>query len=140
MEKHPIGSVVKGKVTSVMPFGAFVEIEHGIEGLVHVSEAAHSFVKNINEVVKVGDEVEVKVLAYDEPNKRVTLSIKACLEAPAPVEKPEKPQEEADTDSKAEKKAQRKPKAEKQAEDHSEWSENTSNNPLADLLKGLDIK
>lgn len=123
-----------------MPFGAFVEIERGIEGLVHVSEAAHNFVKNINEVVKVGDEVEVKVLAYDEPNKRVTLSMKACQEAPAPVEKPEKPHDEASGEPKAEKKTQRKPKTEKQAEDHSEWSENTSNNPLADLLKGLDIK
>ena len=68
MENHPVGSVTKGKVVSVLPFGAFVEIERGIEGLVHVSEVAHNFVKNINEVVKVGDEVEVKVLGIDEPN------------------------------------------------------------------------
>ena len=140
MEKHPIGSVVTGKVTSVMPFGAFVEIEPGIEGLVHVSEAAHNFVKNINEVVKVGDEVDVKVLAYDEPNKRVTLSIKACQEAPAPVEKPVKTEEGGGEQPKAEKKPSRKPKTDKQTEDHSEWSESTSNNPLADLLKGLDLK
>lgn len=87
MEAHPIGSVVKGKVTSVVPFGAFVEIEPGIEGLVHVSEAAHNFVKNISDVVKVGDEVNVMVMNYDEANRKITLSIKAC----APEERRRRP-------------------------------------------------
>ena len=89
MEKHPVGSTVKGKVVSIVPFGVFVEIEPHIEGLVHVSEVAHSFVKNINDVVKVGDEVEVKVLGYDEANRKINLSIKACLpeeEKPAVAE------------------------------------------------------
>lgn len=142
MENHPVGSVTKGKVVSVLPFGAFVEIEPGIEGLVHVSEAAHNFVKNINEVVKVGDEVEVKVLAIDEPNKKITLSIKACQEAPAQPEKPAKAAVEAaaTTEPKAEKKPQRKPKQEKTPEDRSEWSEESSNNPFAALLKNLDVK
>lgn len=143
MENHPVGSVTKGKVVSVLPFGAFVEIERGIEGLVHVSEVAHNFVKNINEVVKVGDEVEVKVLGIDEPNKKITLSIKACQEAPAEPEKPAKaPVEAAETTEqpKVEKKPQRKSKQEKTPEAHSEWSEESSNNPFAALLKNLDVK
>lgn len=139
MEKHPIGSIVKGKVVSILPFGAFVEIEPGIEGLVHVSEAAHSFVKNINEVLKVGDEVDVKILNIDEANKKITLSIKACQDAPAEAVS-ERPARSSDGDYKSEKRAPRKSKAEKTADDNNEWSEDTSNNPFADLLKDLDVQ
>lgn len=133
MEKHPVGSVTKGKVVSIVPFGVFVEIEPHIEGLVHVSEVAHTFVKDINEVVKVGDEVEVKVLNYDEANRKINLSIKACL----PEE--EKP---AHTEDEGEKKS-RKPRAKQEKRDdegEKEWSEEVSNNPFADLLKDLDVK
>lgn len=133
MEKHPVGSVTKGKVVSIVPFGVFVEIEPHIEGLVHVSEVAHTFVKDINEVVKVGDEVEVKVLNYDEANRKINLSIKACL----PDE--EKP---AHTEDEGEKKS-RKPRAKQEKRDdegEKEWSEEVSNNPFADLLKDLDVK
>lgn len=133
MEKHPVGSVTKGKVVSIVPFGVFVEIEPHIEGLVHVSEVAHTFVKDINEVVKVGDEVEVKVLNYDEANRKINLSIKACL----PEE--EKP---AHTEEEGEKKS-RKPHAKQEKRDdegEKEWSEEVSNNPFADLLKDLDVK
>lgn len=133
MEKHPVGSVTKGKIVSIVPFGVFVEIEPHIEGLVHVSEVAHTFVKDINEVVKVGDEVEVKVLNYDEANRKINLSIKACL----PEE--EKP---AHTEDEGEKKS-RKPRAKQEKRDdegEKEWSEEVSNNPFADLLKDLDVK
>ena len=133
MEKHPVGSVTKGKVVSIVPFGVFVEIEPHIEGLVHVSEVAHTFVKDINEVVKVGNEVEVKVLNYDEANRKINLSIKACL----PEE--EKP---AHTEDEGEKKS-RKPRAKQEKRDdegEKEWSEEVSNNPFADLLKDLDVK
>lgn len=130
MEAHPIGSVVKGKVTSVVPFGAFVEIEPGIEGLVHVSEAAHNFVKNISDVVKVGDEVNVMVMNYDEANRKITLSIKACA-----------PEEAAPTsDRKEDKRGGRQPKAGKTEGESSEWNEEMSNNPFADLLKDIDVK
>ena len=138
MEKHPVGSCVKGKVVSIVPFGVFVEIEPHIEGLVHVSEVAHSFVKNINEVINVGDEVEVKVLGYDEANRKINLSIKACL----PEE--EKPVEAASSENKegGEKKPrkQRAKQERTELEGEKEWSEDTSNNPFADLLKDLDVK
>lgn len=128
MEDHPIGSVVHGKVTSVVPFGAFVEIAPGIEGLVHVSEAAHNFVKNIADVVKVGDEVDVMVMNYDEARKKITLSMKACLPDEAPVA----------AERKEEKRSKRAPRANADGES-SEWSEEMSNNPFADLLKDIDV-
>ena len=71
-------TIVHGKVTRLMDFGAFVEIEPGIEGLVHVSELAHKRVVRVSDVVKVGDEVEAKVLAVDREKQRISLSIKAA--------------------------------------------------------------
>ena len=132
MEKHPIGSTLKGKVVSVVPFGVFVEVEPHIEGLVHVSEVAHSYVKDINDVVKVGDEVEVQVLNYDEANKKINLSMKACIpEEPKPAK-----QESGDSEKKV-----RKAKAKKvETDEEVEWNEETANNQFADLLKDLNIK
>jgi small subunit ribosomal protein S1 len=76
-ERHPVGSRVKGKVTKVTDFGAFVEIEPGIEGLVHVSEMKDERVENPRDVVKEGDEIEVKVIDMDLQERKVALSIKA---------------------------------------------------------------
>ncbi|MCH5351236.1 MAG: S1 RNA-binding domain-containing protein, partial [Clostridiales bacterium] len=114
MEKHPVDSVVTGKVISVLPYGAFVEIEPGIEGLVHVSEAAASYVKDINEVLHPGDEVKVKILAYDATHRKTTLSIRACLDEKPVVEK--------------------KP-VKKVVEESDVYSEKSDNTVLADLLK-----
>src|SRR5512142_1415434 len=75
-ERHPVGSRVKGKVTKVTDFGAFVEIEPGIEGLVHVSELREERTENPRDVVKEGDEVEVKVIDMDLQERKVALSIK----------------------------------------------------------------
>ena len=75
---HPIGSVTKGKVTRVVDFGAFVEIEPGIEGLVHVSQLRDERVENPREVVKEGDEVTVKVIDMDPDARKVALSMKAA--------------------------------------------------------------
>jgi small subunit ribosomal protein S1 len=75
-ERHPVGARVKGKVTKVTDFGAFVEVEPGIEGLVHVSEMKDERVENPRDVVKEGDEVEVKVIDMDLQDRKVALSIK----------------------------------------------------------------
>ena len=79
------GAVVKGKVTRLMDFGAFVEVEPGIEGMVHISELAPQRVVRVKDVVKVDQEVAVKVLTIDVPGRRMGLSIKAALKAPEPV-------------------------------------------------------
>ncbi len=76
-ERHPVGSRLNGKVTKVTDFGAFVEVEPGIEGLVHVSEMKDERVENPRDVVKEGDEIEVKVIDMDLQERKVALSIKA---------------------------------------------------------------
>jgi small subunit ribosomal protein S1 len=76
-ERHPVGSRVKGRVTKVTDFGAFVEIEPGIEGLVHVSEMKDERVENPRDVVKETDEIDVKVIDMDLQDRKVALSIKA---------------------------------------------------------------
>jgi small subunit ribosomal protein S1 len=81
---YPPGSVVNGKVTRIMDFGAFVEIEPGVEGLVHVSEISPTRVRRVADVVKEGQEVTVKVLNIDSAARRMSLSIKAAAHAPPP--------------------------------------------------------
>src|SRR5207237_6357078 len=76
-ERTPVGSRVKGKVTKVTDFGAFVEIEPGIEGLVHVSELKDERVENPRDVVQEGQEIEVKVIDMDLQERKVALSVKA---------------------------------------------------------------
>ena len=74
-----VGKIVDGKVTGITNFGAFVQMEGGKTGLVHISEVALSFVKDINEFLKEGDAVKVKILSVDD-NGKVSLSIKKALE------------------------------------------------------------
>ena len=71
--------VLNGVVTNVAAFGAFVDVGVHQDGLVHVSELAHRFVKDPGEVAKVGDRVQVKVLSVDPARKRIGLSIKALV-------------------------------------------------------------
>jgi small subunit ribosomal protein S1 len=84
LQKHPIGSKLKGRVTRVVDFGAFLEIEKGIEGLIHVSELREERVENPNEVVKAGDELEVFVLDIDPHERKASLSVRALLRAAEP--------------------------------------------------------
>jgi len=79
--------VVKGKVVRLEKFGAFVDIGAERPGLVHISEMAHDYVKTPGEVVKEGDEVEVKVLSVDRRKKQIKLSMKALEEKPIKVAK-----------------------------------------------------
>jgi S1 RNA binding domain protein len=75
-----IGSKVQGKVTGITNFGAFVELPGGSTGLVHISEVADSFVKDVNDYLKVGDLIEVKVLS--EKDGKTALSIKKAKDRP----------------------------------------------------------
>ena len=82
-EKYEIGQVISGKVVQIKEYGAFVELEPGLDGLVHISEIAHKRVTNIAEELTVGQEVSAKILEIDRDRKRISLSIKETLEAPA---------------------------------------------------------
>jgi small subunit ribosomal protein S1 len=77
---HQIGQVVPGKVTKLVPFGAFVRVEEGIEGLVHISELADRHVEIPEQVVQVGDEIFVKIIDIDLDRRRISLSLKQANE------------------------------------------------------------
>src|SRR5262249_47223040 len=89
------GAIVKGKVTRLMDFGAFVELEPGVEGLVHVSELAPQRVYRVSDVVKADQDVAVKVLSVDVAGRRISLSLKQAVNAPEPVDEAEDEAEEA---------------------------------------------
>ena len=89
-EKYAVGNVVKGKVARMTDFGAFVELEPGIDALLHVSQIAKEHVEKPADVLKVGQEVEAKIVDFNEADKKISLSIKAMF---AP-EKEEAPAEE----------------------------------------------
>lgn len=81
--KYPQGKTVKGKVVSLKDYGAFMELEEGVEGLIHVSEMSWTEkVKHPSKFLKVGEEVECKVLEVDSANKRISLGIKQLLQNP----------------------------------------------------------
>ncbi|MBB6453414.1 general stress protein 13 [Salirhabdus euzebyi] len=81
-DKIEVGEVLEGKVTGIQPYGAFVSLNEETQGLVHISEVTHGYVKDINDHLKVGDEVKVKVLNIDENAGKYSLSIRATEEAP----------------------------------------------------------
>ena len=93
-EKYQVGQVVTGKVVQIKEYGAFVELEPGLDGLVHISEVAHKRVNDIAEELTLGQTVEAKILEIDTERKRISLSIKQTVEAPA--EEAEAAEEEAD--------------------------------------------
>ncbi len=86
------GTIVTGKVTGISPFGAFVSLGDGKTGLVHISEVALTYVKNVRDFLKENDEVKVKIISIDK-NGKISLSIKQALLAekknnPAPTSAP----------------------------------------------------
>jgi small subunit ribosomal protein S1 len=91
MERYPPSSTAHGTVTKTTEFGAFVELEPGVEGMVHISELDHKRVHRVTDVLQVGKEVDVKVLTIDPDKKRIALSVKALVARPeaAPKKKDE---------------------------------------------------
>ena len=78
-EKYKVGSVVRGKVVNLTSFGAFTKLEEGIEGLIHISELADRRIEKPEEVVSVGDELDLKVINLSPKDRRIGLSLKALL-------------------------------------------------------------
>jgi small subunit ribosomal protein S1 len=93
--KYKAGEVISGQVTKLVPFGAFVRVAQGIEGLVHISELSHEHVESPESVVSVGDEVQVKVVDVDVSRRRISLSMRQVAPAPAkPTEIEREPEPE----------------------------------------------
>ena len=130
-EKYAEGDVIHGKVVRIVPFGAFIEVEKGIDGLVHVSQISHEFLENPTTVLSIGQEIDAKILKLDCVEKKMTLSIKALEPKPENVErKPKAKAEDGEVKEKA-----RKPRAQKPVEEVTEWSESEDNGiSIADLL------
>ena len=98
-EKYKVGSIVRGQVVNLTSFGAFTKLEEGIDGLIHISEIADRRIERPEEVVKVGDELDVKVINLDPKGRRIGLSLKAAIAdqeraSTPPEERQERPSRE----------------------------------------------
>ena len=153
-EKYPVGTVIKGKVERIQKFGAFITIEPGIDGLVHVSEIAHKWIEDANDALKVGDEVEAKIISFDDT--KITLSMKALIEAPAAEEVAEEAQAEGEekaasrtakfnkraaqaTEAGKEKKERKGKRVEDDDEPHEYISSSSMGAKFAALFKDVDL-
>ena len=129
-EKYAEGDVIHGKVVRIVPFGAFVEVEKGIDGLVHVSQISYEFLENPTTVLSIGQEIDAKILKLDCAERKMTLSIKALEPKPENVERKAKKAEEGE-----EKEKTRKPRAQKPVDEVTEWNEGDLGSvSIADLL------
>jgi len=89
--RFEVGAIISGTVQRLAAFGAFVQVAPGIEGLVHISQVAHRHIGTPHEVLRVGQEVNVKILEINPDDKRISLSIKDTETPPADMEKQDKP-------------------------------------------------
>ena len=137
-EKYAEGDVVHGKVVRIVPFGAFVELEKGIDGLVHVSQITHEWLENPTSVLSIGEEIDAKVLAFNPAERKITLSIKALQPQPEvdPFYMKEKDRDEGKSNNRKARKGGRKNFSDDD-EDYREWNEGGFGGvSIADLLGG----
>ena len=95
-DKYHVGATVKGVVSRIAQFGAFVKLEPGVEGLVHISELATRRIRSVSDVAREGQQVECRVITIDPDEQRLSLSIKALAPSPAAKEQPAAEDPEAD--------------------------------------------
>ncbi len=129
-EKFPVDSIQSGTITRIKSFGAFVELEPNVEGLVHISQVAHNYIDNIGKVLNVGEQVDVKVMSIDLDKNKINLSMKALLPVPerAPVEKTEKDA----------KRPRRNFEREKREDELTSWVTGDGGASIADLIKKME--
>jgi 4-hydroxy-3-methylbut-2-enyl diphosphate reductase len=153
-----VGATITGTVVRLAPFGAFVEITKGVDGLVHISEASHEYVKNIADVLKVGDAVTAVITKVDPESRKISLSIKEATPAPEGGYQPRESREEGEGGggddrprrnndrSRFDRKNEggndrpRGPRRDAKPDDglpHDYADTTGANTPMADLLKGL---
>lgn len=131
-EKYAEGDVIHGKVVRIVPFGAFVEVEKGIDGLVHVSQISHEFLENPTTALTIGQEIDAKILKLDCAEKKMTLSIKALEPKPENSERKSRAPKAEDGEVKEK---VRKPRAPKPDDEVTEWKEEgLGGASIADLL------
>ena len=126
-EKYAVGNVITGKVARMTDFGAFIELEEGIDALLHVSQIAIDHVEKPSDVLKVGQEVTAKIVDFNEDTKKISLSVKALEierqkeagESAAPAAEEDAPEEEAPAGEAAEEPVEEAPAEEAPAEEAS---------------------
>ncbi|MDO5027079.1 MAG: 30S ribosomal protein S1 [Tissierellia bacterium] len=134
LKNNKVGDVVKGKVVNLLDFGAFVRLEEGVEGLVHVSQVSNEHVEKPSDVLNIGDEVEVKILEVDQEQQRISLSMRALMEPKEAVrenksfERKERP-----------KKERRERKVVKEQTQDKFSDDNTFGTNFGELLDGLNL-
>ncbi len=130
-EKYAEGDVIHGKVVRIVPFGAFVEVEKGIDGLVHVSQISHEFLENPTTALTIGQEIDAKILKLNSEEKKMTLSIKALEPKPEMADRKAKKEGEEEGKEKG-----KKARAQKPAEEMTEWNDDgVGGASIADLIK-----
>ncbi|MGN0545822.1 MAG: S1 RNA-binding domain-containing protein [Acutalibacteraceae bacterium] len=135
------GAIVSGKVTGVTDFGAFVEIEGGKTGMIHISEVASNYIKDIKEYISVGQEVKTKVISVS-PDGKISLSIRKLNEQPK-EQRPQKPRAERRPAPKVwnGQKTSAPPAGEKQSfEDMMARFKQVSDEKMTDLKRASDSK
>ncbi|MBT3728851.1 S1 RNA-binding domain-containing protein [bacterium] len=81
-KKYKLGDSIVAPISRISKFGAFMDLEGGIQGLIHLSEISHGVVKDIRDHIKVGEEVTAKIINFEPTKKRIGLSLKALQKAP----------------------------------------------------------
>ena len=129
LERYAVGDVITGKVVRIVSFGAFIEVEKGIDGLVHVSQISNQWLENPVTALQVGQEINAKILDINVEKEKMTLSIKALLPE---IEKPEK-----ETEGKG-KKGSKKVADEEETDLHEWKDDDNSGASIADILNNSD--
>ena len=138
-DKYHAGDVVKGKVVRIVSFGAFVEVEKDVDGLVHVSQISNEWLENPTAALKVGDEVEAKILEIDTEKEKMTLSIKALLpDSDVKKVNPNRQRKAEEGNNEASK--ARKPRAPRDDDDSlREWKDDSNGGAsIAEILANLN--
>lgn len=132
-EKYQPGSIVEGKVLRIAPFGAFVEVEPGVEGLVHISQLADEHVEKTEDVVSIGEMVPVKILSVDPVAQRMSLSIRQTKEKEKPED--ERPKERQDRPERPERQERReRPARKREPVGPTSYTEDDAGFTLGDLI------
>lgn len=134
-EKYHVGDVIKGKVVRIVSFGAFVEVEKEVDGLVHVSQISNEWLENPTSALKVGEEIEAKILEIDPEKEKMTLSIKALL--PEAERKPRRSNEKSEGEEKPKRSAKRQARTYDDDELRGWTDDNKGGSSIADLLGNL---
>ncbi len=138
-EKYAEGDTVHGTVVRIVPFGAFVELEKGIDGLVHVSQITHEWLDDPTKALTIGQEVDAKVIAFNPAEKKITLSIKALQPRENFEPRPERePREEGSGRQRGRKNNRKNAQSYSEDEEYREWSDSSDFGASISELLHLD--